>query len=91
MTKNNATNPKRMVNKLNCNKIANPTNNRAAKNIKACNTEIFPEVMGRFLVLATLLSRFRSVISLMIQPLERMTNEPIKNKIVICRISRLKF
>ena len=42
--------------------------------------EIFPEAMGRFFVLSTLLSNFLSDISLMIHPADLINIEPDKNK-----------
>jgi len=71
--------------------IKRPIDSNIAKNIKAFGTEILPEVMGRFFVLATFLSKSRSIISLIMQPAERIIKEPIRNKIVTLKISRLKF
>jgi hypothetical protein len=53
--------------------------NKIPKKLTAFFKEILPEAIGLFLVLTTLLSKFRSRISLITQPAERIKKEPIKN------------
>lgn len=82
MTKNIDAKPNKIVAKLNCNKIISASDNKIVSKIRAFLIEIVPQAIGRFLVLATFLSKLRSKISLMMQPAERIKTEPRKNKIV---------
>ena len=48
---------------------------------KECDTDIFPDAIGRFFVLFTFLSKSLSTISLKIHPALLIKSEPKKNKI----------
>jgi hypothetical protein len=73
----------------NCSKIINPKNNKITKKNNAFLVEIFCEASGRFLVLATFLSKFLSSKSLIIHPALRIKKAPIVNKIAV-KINLLK-
>src|SRR5947209_5034985 len=66
--------------RLNWSRTASPISACATRKTNACRTLTWPAGIGRDLVLSTLASRSRSVMSFQVQPAPRMTKAPTKNR-----------